>query len=99
MILLAELAAMAVFLAEQPARSQLQQPRTPPSLVANSLTKQTTDARSEARDAELYFASCMTDWDAATHMTRREWEKTCRRVANNRAKFKHQNQLDPSAQR
>jgi hypothetical protein len=108
MIVLAEIAAMAVFMAEQAARPQLQHPRTPPpSLVAgtsspsNSLTRHTkqapADTRSEARDAEQYFTSCMADWDAATHMTRREWEKTCRRVATNRIRFKYQNQLDPSA--
>jgi hypothetical protein len=108
MVLLAGLAAMAVFLAEQPARSELEHLRTPPSILAastpsrsNSLTKHAkqaqVDTRSEARDAELYFTSCRADWDAATHMSRREWEMTCRRVATNRAKFKHQQQSAPSA--
>jgi hypothetical protein len=30
------------------------------------------------RDA---YASCLEIWDPATHMTRREWDRACRRVA------------------
>jgi hypothetical protein len=30
------------------------------------------------RDA---YASCLEMWDPATHMTRREWDRACRRVA------------------
>ena len=30
---------------------------------------------------------CLRDWDAATHMTRQEWARTCRRVATSRSKF------------
>jgi hypothetical protein len=33
------------------------------------------------------FEQCLRDWDAATHMTRQEWARTCRRVVNNRTKF------------
>jgi hypothetical protein len=28
-----------------------------------------------------YLAQCLRDWDAATHMTRQEWARTCRRVS------------------
>lgn len=38
-------------------------------------------------DSAKYFAECMRDWDAATHMTRQEWTRTCRRVVDNREKF------------
>jgi hypothetical protein len=44
--------------------------------------------------AETYFKDCMKDWDDATHMTRRDWERTCRRVTNDRARFRMQQQLD-----
>jgi hypothetical protein len=30
---------------------------------------------------------CLDDWDAATHMTKKEWERTCRRVVDARVKF------------
>jgi hypothetical protein len=40
----------------------------------------------EARGAE-YFAQCMKDWDPATHMTKEEWARTCRRVRDDRVKF------------
>jgi hypothetical protein len=34
-----------------------------------------------------HLAQCLRDWDAATHMTRQEWARTCRRVVSNRVKF------------
>jgi hypothetical protein len=37
--------------------------------------------------AATQFKQCVRDWDAATHMTRKEWERTCRRVVDARAKF------------
>lgn len=33
------------------------------------------------------LTQCLRDWDAATHMTRQEWARTCRRVVGNRAQF------------
>jgi hypothetical protein len=35
-----------------------------------------------------YFQSCMKDWDKATRMTKKEWGRTCRRLANDRVKFR-----------
>jgi hypothetical protein len=35
-----------------------------------------------------YVAACMKDWDTATHMTRAQWRRTCERVANERARFR-----------
>lgn len=32
----------------------------------------------------LYYAQCMLDWDAGTHMTKREWSSSCRRLARER---------------
>jgi hypothetical protein len=34
-----------------------------------------------------YFAECMQLWDPETHMTKKEWEQTCRRVTDERTKF------------
>lgn len=34
-----------------------------------------------------WFDQCMADWDAQTHMSKSEWERTCRRVALERTKF------------
>jgi hypothetical protein len=28
------------------------------------------------------FASCVSQWEKATHMSKQEWERACRRVAN-----------------
>jgi hypothetical protein len=41
-----------------------------------------TQARGRA-----WFARCMRDWDAGTHMTKKDWERTCRRLALERTKF------------
>jgi len=45
-----------------------------------------------ARAAE-YLARCLEDWDTATHMTRKEWNVTCRRVSAEREKFLIENPL------
>jgi len=34
-----------------------------------------------------WLKTCLQDWDTATHMSPREWEVTCQRVANERGKF------------
>ena len=34
-----------------------------------------------------HFDICMKDWDAATHMTKEEWARTCRRVVKDRVEF------------
>ena len=37
--------------------------------------------------SDTQFKQCLEDWDAATHMTKKEWERTCRRVVDARVKF------------
>jgi hypothetical protein len=34
-----------------------------------------------------WVADCMRDWEPSTHMTKKEWENTCRRVVQERVKF------------
>jgi hypothetical protein len=45
------------------------------------------DAANKPESNAEYLAQCLRDWDAATHMTRREWSRTCRRVASSRPRF------------
>jgi len=35
-----------------------------------------------------YTTQCVQDWDAATHMTKQEWARTCERVVRNRVQFR-----------
>ena len=35
-----------------------------------------------------YMTQCLNDWDAATHMTKPEWARVCRRVIDGRVKFR-----------
>jgi hypothetical protein len=37
-------------------------------------------------DVETRVRECMKQWDRSTHMTKQEWEVTCRRVAEERVK-------------
>jgi hypothetical protein len=34
-----------------------------------------------------WLATCLDDWDQATHMSKKEWKTTCERVAAERGKF------------
>ena len=57
-------------------------PRTP-----NDLTKSDRLSPSDKERVALYISTCLNDWDAATHMTKQEWARVCRRVADGRVKF------------
>ena len=66
-------------------------------LLAGALSLIVADAAASAEDNSStqfqklyaeYLDACMKDWDAATHMTKEEWRRTCQRVANERAKFR-----------
>ena len=42
----------------------------------------------EIEDRVSYWrTTCLEDWDAATHMSRKEWRATCERVAIERRQF------------
>jgi hypothetical protein len=36
--------------------------------------------------ATAMYSQCMQDWDSGTHMTKQEWERTCRRLMQERGK-------------
>lgn len=41
--------------------------------------KGTAETKGATRDA---LASCLSQWEKSTHMSRQEWGRACRRVAN-----------------
>ena len=47
-----------------------------------------TSATEMRKEADEQYKRCLNDWDAATHMTKKEWQRTCRRVVDNRVKFR-----------
>ena len=55
---------------------------------AESKSKAQVSAAEIRKMSDTYFKQCMQDWDAATHMTKKEWQRTCRRIADERAKFR-----------
>jgi len=61
------------------------------SAAAGTPNDQTKPDRTKSSDRERiaeYLAQCLQDWEAATHMTKQEWARVCRRVVDNRAKFR-----------
>ena len=42
---------------------------------------------------------CESDWDAATHMSKRQWEAVCRRVTDQRVKFRVEQQVKDKTRR
>jgi hypothetical protein len=46
---------------------------------------ETTAAQVPGSDrSAAYYAQCLLDWDAGTHMTKQEWSSSCRRLAQDR---------------
>ena len=41
----------------------------------------------QRKRSDEYFAQCVRDWEVATHMSKQDWAKTCRRVVDRRVKF------------
>ena len=39
------------------------------------------------RAPEDWLATCLTDWDAQTHMTKTQWQTSCERVSRERGHF------------
>ena len=60
----------------------------PPAAGAKTdAVKKAKAGASDAVDKVDRLTQCLRDWDAATHMTRQEWARTCRRVVSDRAQF------------
>jgi hypothetical protein len=60
------------------------------SAVAQSTTQQAAKRQtyeSALLDETSRVKECMKQWDRSTHMTKKEWEATCRRVAKERVKY------------
>ena len=60
----------------------------PQSSASGKSAKETADIKERVA---FWLNTCLTDWDAATHMTRKEWRSVCHRVAAERGTFLLQN--------
>jgi hypothetical protein len=56
-----------------------------PSTAQQAAQRQSYDAA--LLDEKARVRECMKQWDRTTHMTKKEWEETCRRVAKERVKY------------
>jgi hypothetical protein len=56
-----------------------------------TMTVPKSDCRGSAEEirscGEAWFKDCVKDWDSATHMSKQDYARTCRRVVQNRIKF------------
>ena len=66
----------------------------PPAKAAVAKVPKSDEEDIRSRGAQ-WLASCLNDWDRATHMTKQEWARTCQRVTRERVKFLvEQNEID-----
>jgi transcription elongation factor len=55
-----------------------------PAKPTPAVTAPVPDVRSQT---DAWFKDCKHGWDAGTHMSRRDYERTCLRMAQERVKF------------
>jgi len=67
---------------EAPVRLQKNPPPSPQG-TASSPNSPVTSEQIRKRGAD-WLAQCLQDWDAATHMNKKDWQRVCRRVAGER---------------
>ena len=72
--------------AKAPASERPTEVQSPPPAEESKPNAKMTPAEIK-QISDTYFKQCMQDWDAGTHMTKQDWERTCRRVVDNRVKF------------
>jgi len=59
-------------------------PPAPPAKAPPAVKEPVKDIRGQT---DAWFKDCKQGWDAATHMSRRDYERTCHRMAQERVKF------------
>jgi len=59
-------------------------PQAPPADRAGTQSSKSDAGRRSAKKntTNEALASCLAQWDKGTHMSRQEWSRACRRVAN-----------------
>ena len=70
-----------------PASEVAKKPQSPPPAAAEPKADPKKPEQDRRALAATYLKQCLQDWDAATHMTKKEWERTCRRLVDGRLKF------------
>ena len=56
---------------------------SPPSTETNSTEAAASGGRTRERD----FKDCLESWDKGTHMTKKEWRRTCERTIRDYPEF------------
>jgi hypothetical protein len=66
------------------------QPAAPASKESSPPATSKGDCRGSADEiracGEAWLKDCVKDWDSATHMSKQDYARTCRRVVENRVK-------------
>ena len=64
-------------------------PTAPAPQRDKALTKPDRATSSDREIIDGYLAQCLKDWDAGTHMTKKEWSAACRRLLIERGDYKY----------
>jgi predicted RNA-binding protein Jag len=76
---------LALALANAPAFAQtVERPKHSAPSPAEKSAKDIQDAKERAAS---WLKTCLEDWDAATHMTKKDWRTVCNRVTTERQNF------------
>jgi hypothetical protein len=85
---LSKLCALILVLACHGAHAQSAAPDgSAPSLPLKPAPARKEPVKDIRGQTDAWFKDCKQGWDAATHMSRRDYERTCLRMAQERVKF------------
>jgi hypothetical protein len=85
------LAGVAIVVAASGVASAQSNKREPTPAAPAVPAAQLSPAEIRERGAQ-YLADCVNDWDKGTHMSKKDWTRTCRRVVQRRMDFMLQQQ-------
>lgn len=72
--------------ADEAPMSEATQDQPPASTEDQSKTKKMSPAEIR-KMSDDHYKQCLQDWDAATQMTKKDWQRACRRTVDERVKF------------
>ena len=83
--------------AQSDSKGVVSSPGAPTKQTRNDQTKRDRTSSSDQEHIDEIFSRCLKDWDAKTHMNKREWARVCRRMVDDRTKYYKQDGGDLSS--
>ena len=88
--------ALALLLTWSEAHAQSDAPaKQPPSPASKAVGSRALGQHPPDLQAHMHswYEDCRKGWDAKTHMSKKDYERTCRRMAHERIKFLHDEEI------